>query len=229
MRALDTRNGGAICLIAAICTLCAVSMLGIRARAAEPATAPTPADIMNFPAATERMALTPEQEAKFRQVRLARASSALSDLDAAETPEKRFYALPDAAMGAFYLDRYPQAAQLAAESLEKAETFRNDWNYGNAVHRAHTVRGLLALRDGDIARAVAEMHEAGATPGSPQLNSFGPSMALAKGLLGVGQSKEVLGYLEQCRSFWKSGETWLALWEDKIRAGATPNFIMNLW
>jgi hypothetical protein len=229
MRALDTRNGGSISLAVAICILCSVSTLSIRARAAEPAMTPTPAEIMNFPAETERMALTPDQEAKFRQVRLARASSALSELEAAETPEKRFYSLPDAAMGAFYLDRYPQAGQLATESLEKAETFKNDWNYGNAIHRAHTVRGLLALRDGDIARAVAEMHEAGATPGSPQLNSFGPSMVLAKGLLEAGQSKEVLGYLEQCRSFWKLGETWLALWEDKIRAGATPNFIMNLW
>jgi hypothetical protein len=127
------------------------------------------------------------------------------------------------------LERYPLAADLAAKSLEMAASFRGDWNYGNAIHAGHAVLGLLALRDGDTQRAVQELHKAGATPGSPQLDSFGPSMQLAKQLLRAGEAAAVLSYLEQCRAFWKMGDTWLTIWEEKIRAGDVPNFFMHLW
>lgn len=51
----------------------------------------------------------------------------------------------------------------------------------------------------------------------------------ARALLREGQAPEVLAYLEQCRVFWETGAPWLDIWEEKIRAGREPNFLMNLW
>ena len=68
----------------------------------------------------------------------------------------------------------------------------------------------------------------GDTPGSPQLNSFGPSMRLARELLRSGESEAVLAYFAQCRRFWKMGQTWLNIWERKVARGAIPTFFMQL-
>lgn len=198
--------------------------------AAAPAGSPFESPLsVSFEELGERLPSMPQQEALFEGLMQKRATQALARLDAATTDRDRFYALPDAARAAFHLKRYPLAAELAARTLEASASFPKDWNYGNAIHAAHTVMGLLALNDGDRRRAVAELHEAGATPGSPQLGSFGPSMSLARALLDAGESAEVIGYLEQCRVFWQSGGTWIAVWEEKIRAGQVPSFFMHRW
>ncbi len=66
------------------------------------------------------------------------------------------------------------------------------------------------------------------TPGSPQLNSFGPSMRLAKELLAVGEKDAVIEFLDRCRSFWKSGQDRLDSWTETLKGGGTPNFGSNL-
>jgi tetratricopeptide (TPR) repeat protein len=118
---------------------------------------------------------------------------------------------------------------LAEKALLLAPQFRQNWNYGNAIHLGHTVLGLLALRQGDIDLAIDELRKSGDTPGSPQLNSFGPTMQLAKELVQLGQTASALEYLEQCRRFWKSGATWLDLWEAKIRSGQVPNCFQHCY
>jgi len=185
--------------------------------------------VMSWEAESEGLVLTPEKEADIGHLSAERAKKALAELDAAASERHRFHALPDAARGAYELGRFDLAAALAAESLERAASYKGDWNYGNAIHMGHTVKGLLALRGGNEDLAIVELRAAGATPGSPQLDSFGPSMALARALLRAGKSEEVLRYLEQCQSFWKMGDTWLAIWDKKIRAGEVPNFLMNRW
>ena len=54
------------------------------------------------------------------------------------------------------------------------------------------------------------------TPGSPQLNSFGPGMALAQALLDRGERAVVLSFLERTRAFWSMGDDLLAAWEARI-------------
>jgi hypothetical protein len=68
--------------------------------------------------------------------------------------------------------------------------------------------------------------KAGATPGSPQLNSFGPNMALAKELLDKGEREAVLEYFTLCSKFWDRDELkeWMAL----VKDGVTPKFGANL-
>ena len=184
---------------------------------------------MSFEAQVEAIVLTPEQEAELKAAAVGRAPEELAAVDAAESDEMLFYALPSAAMAAFHLERYDHAKELAERALILAPCYERNWNFGNAVHFAHTALGLVALHNDDLANAVRELGEAGATPGSPQLDSFGPTMQLAKALLRRGESEAVLAYLNQCRSFWKMGDAWLDLWEQKIQSGGVPNFFMHCY
>lgn len=69
---------------------------------------------------------------------------------------------------------------------------------------------------------------AGDTPGSPQLNSFGPNMTLARDLLQRGETAPVLAYFEQVRRFWKMGGGRLDAWSAAVEAGRIPDFGGNL-
>jgi len=69
---------------------------------------------------------------------------------------------------------------------------------------------------------------AGLTPGSPQLNSFGPNMSLAKQLLEAGERDTVVEYLDFCRKFWQMDFGKLDYWTAQVRAGEVPDFGANL-
>lgn len=182
---------------------------------------------MSWEAETEAMLLTPEQEEELRLLAVKRAPESLGAIDSAKTEEELFYALPEAAIAAYQLGNHRRATELAEQALALARSYERNWNYGNAIHFGHTALGLVALEEGDIARATTELAKAGATRGSPQLDSFGPTMQLAKALLRHGESPAVLAYVQSCRSFWKMGATWLDLWEATIRAGGVPNCFMH--
>jgi hypothetical protein len=103
-------------------------------------------------------------------------------------------------------------------------------NSGNAVHHGHLVQGRLALRAGDVAAAKAELLEAGKTTGSPQLNSFGPNMMLAKELIEKGKRDVVLEYFDLCRKFWNDERDLKTLdgWTATVKEGGAPDFGGNL-
>lgn len=182
---------------------------------------------MSFEADTEQLPLTTEQEAQLRQLAAARAPAALEEMEAAKTEAEFFSSRPGATLAAMHLARYAQAEELAHETLKLAPAYKSNWNYGNAIHSAHTVLGLVALQNGDVQLALEELKKSGETPGSPQLDTFGPTMQLAKALLQRGETAAVLGYLQQCRAFWAMGTAWLDTWEEKINSGRIPNFVMH--
>ena len=182
---------------------------------------------LNYEEKTEEAPFTPEIEAGFLQIVLDRASADLEKLAAATSDADAFTYLPRAAAAAFHLGRFADAKAFAERALELAPAFSSNWNYGNAVHRGHTVLGLLALKEQDHSLAIRELLASGQTSGSPQLKSFGPTMHLAKELLKLGHVEPVVAYLVQCRDFWEMGGTWLALWERKVREGHVPNFFQH--
>ena len=118
---------------------------------------------MNFEAETEATPLTPELEAELLALAVSRAPSDLAAVAAAEDDEARFYASPKGAMAAYLLGNFAQARELSSQCLKLAARFPDNWNYGNAIHRAHVVAGLLALEEGNTAVASA----AGAREGRP--------------------------------------------------------------
>jgi hypothetical protein len=81
---------------------------------------------------------------------------------------------------------------------------------------------------GDYDRAETELIAAGQTPGSPQLDSFGPNCQLASELLTVGRVEPVLEFLRLVDTFWDRDCSQSATWAAQIRQGSVPDFGANL-
>src|SRR5215510_2304765 len=114
-----------------------------------------------------------------------------------------FYVLSRMAPTALAAGESEKAGDYAKQLLAMAVDLRRDWNYGNAIHVGNLVLGEIALDSGDINEAKRYLLLAGDTPGSPQLDSFGPNMLLAKELLEKGERDVVLKYFEKCGQFWE--------------------------
>ena len=67
----------------------------------------------------------------------------MKELDAAKTPENRFYALNDAAKESFVAGKTDDAQKYAQELMSLLPQFQGNWNYGNAVQDANLVLGVL--------------------------------------------------------------------------------------
>lgn len=157
-----------------------------------------------------------------------RFDRATSELARATTPQQKFYALGAAAKTSFDAGKIEDARSDATELLSIAPQFQQDWNYGNAVHDANLVLGRIAVTEGRMDDAKRSLLAAGRSPGSPQLNSFGPNMSLAKDLLDKGERDTVLEYFQLCRTFWKRDGGQLDRWREAVKAGKTPDFGANL-
>ena len=144
------------------------------------------------------------------------------------SPYDRFVALTHAQIPALECGQPDLARAYAGEALSLAPQFRQDWNYGNAIHNGHVVLGRLALARGDVESACRELLLAGQTPGSPQLDSFGPNMSLAHELLQRGQRDAVCRYFDECRAFWRSDFGALKRWRILARMHLPPDFGANL-
>jgi len=122
------------------------------------------------------------------------------------------------------------AENLAIEFLELAKSNLKSWNYGNAIHHANLMLGKISLIYNDIEQSKKYLIKASKTIGSPQLNSFGPNMSLAKELLEIGESEIVLLYINNTRKFWVKKFSWQKTknWENEIRKGLIPDFKGNL-
>ena len=142
--------------------------------------------------------------------------------------ELRFYAINDAAKEAFEAGETAKAAQYASELLESAPRNKGNWAYGNAIFTGNSVLGRIALQRGDVSAAKQYLLATGETPGSPQLDTFGPDMTLAQELLDKGEREAVINFLQSCGKFWMMGKEELQSWISTIRAGGKPDFSRNL-
>lgn len=176
---------------------------------------------------TADMLTAPRRRMELAQALPRSKAQVLADLEqeaGGSNSRRRYDLLSQLTAAALAAGEDEKAAAYAKESLAAAEQDRRGWNYGNAVHDGHMTLGLVALRRNDVATAREQLLAAGKTPGSPQLNSFGPNMALASELLKSGDRETVLQYFAECRSFWKLGETQLDTWSATVRKGDTPVF-----
>jgi len=117
------------------------------------------------------------------------------------------------------------AKQHASETLQKNTDDTND-NYGNIIHNANQILGRCALREGKLADAKAYLLKAGSTPGSPQLNSFGPQLQLARELLEKGEKETVLQYLDLVSKFWASDNEESAIGKQESKEHAA---LIEVW
>lgn len=145
---------------------------------------------------------------------------------------RKAYLLKDLAECAFFAEEYTSAEDYASRLLSSAPLFEQNglkWNYGNVVHWGHIYLGKIALIRGDKEGALRHLQEAAKTPGSPQLNSFGPDKTLAASLLEVGENEDVLEYFRACGSFWKMEMGRLTYWTDAIKNGQVIDFKSTDW
>jgi hypothetical protein len=122
-----------------------------------------------------------------------------------------------------------EAQRAANHLLANAENFTADWNYSNAKHEAYLILGRLDLVSGNLEGAKANLLNAGSVAGSPQLDSFGPNMTLAKELLIKKERAAVLAYFDLVEKFWRPVEKdRLPSWKAQVAAGQIPEFGANL-
>ena len=134
-----------------------------------------------------------------------------------------------AATRSIEMDDLPLAKSRAQELLSLSAAFPQDWNHDNALHKAHSVLGRIALREGKPDEAALQLIQSAQIDGSPQLDTFGPNMVLARECLAAGRQDAVLEYFNLCRSFWKLGRGKLDRWQAIVRAGGTPEFGANIY
>lgn len=155
-------------------------------------------------------------EQAFRQYQLA--------YDRSE-PMEQDTLLSDLAKTAFEADLIEEAKKYAEKMLDDETT---GWNRGNQVHHGNLILGRIALLKDDVEEAKSRLLLAGKTTGSPQLNSFGPNMVLAKELLERGETDVVLEYFALCAMFWTSPRQELDQWIKEVKDNRIPQFGGNL-
>jgi hypothetical protein len=144
------------------------------------------------------------------------------------TAEDKFHMTTEIAPLAFVADDHIKAGMYAKDLLIQAESMKDDWDYGNAVHTANLVLGRIALAAGDVDEAKRLLLLAGKTPGSPSLDSFGPDMLFAKELLEKGEKAVVIQYFQLCSKFWKMDNGKLDEWKTEVQNDKIPEFGPNL-
>lgn len=144
-----------------------------------------------------------------------------------ETIANDYSRLPALIRMAFEANKPEKAHRYAKQLLNLAKKAPNAPPWGNALHHGHTALGRLALQAGNIQSAKEYLLRAGETPGSPQLDSYGPNTVLASELLQAGERDAVLEYFALCSRFWKMGDKKLARWSAQIRLGENPDFGRN--
>lgn len=166
--------------------------------------------------------------AKTRTSKMAYASKSLMFYQKALTSTSdsltRFGLTISIANAAIEAGNLATAGKAAKSLLRRAALHQTSFQYGNAIDCAHIVLGKIALAQNRIKAAVSQLMAAGNTPGSPQLNSFGPDFSLAQSLLAMGLRSEVLLYIRMVQRFWRNHDDVIEHWVSVIQSGGNPDF-----
>jgi len=106
------------------------------------------------------------------------------------------------AMAAGQAEQWAKVFQYGTNAIARLDPAKPDWNYGNLVHDVNAMLCLAALHAGDKKQADEYLFSAGRSPGSPQLDSFGPDFSYAAKMLKAGETNAVLQYLDLVGNFW---------------------------
>lgn len=156
------------------------------------------------------------------RIRLAHEALAAYEVALALTPATKHHTLlPALAAAAVEAAELTRASEAAEQVLGLVATAPG-WSQGQLVHTGHVVLGRVALARDDVPGTCIHLAAAGATPGGPALNTFGPDLVLAAALLARGERAAVVAYLEACKAFWKYDHGALARWQARIARGETP-------
>lgn len=140
---------------------------------------------------------------------------------ASDVAHRRMF-LENVAKAAFACSEFERTTACALELLVEPAAPERGWNDGNAIYSGNALLGRVAFARGDREAAKLHLSRAGKTPGSPQLNSFGPDLELANELLEAGENEAVLAFLGDVARFWTGHRGRLDLWRMRIEKGERP-------
>lgn len=143
-------------------------------------------------------------------------------------PYQQYIILPKLSKTAIEVSEFSKAKNYANQLLRIADGYRNDWNYGNAIHDANIALGMVSLNNNSGEEAKEYLLKAGHAPASPQLKTFGPSMILADALLKKGETEVVIEYLQLIKKVWEHDDGRIDSWISAIKGGGMPYFGENL-
>lgn len=130
--------------------------------------------------------------------------------------------LQDLPKFAYRAEQYEKSFGYAKQLLLCATKENDSCFASDFKHAAHTVLGLLEIRNGNVERSKRHLLESAEVEGSPALRSFGPSMELASQLLTLDERESVLAYLNRCEKFWKRRSEKMGKWRGEILNGSIP-------
>ncbi|MDD5092126.1 MAG: thioredoxin family protein, partial [Candidatus Wallbacteria bacterium] len=116
--------------------------------------------------------------------------------------EDRYYSIDKLIKTAYLAGLSAEVLAMCPEQLSLAERFGpKNWNYGNAVFNANHYQGLLAFDRGDFKTACEFLIKSGEAPASPQLESYGPDLSLAR-KLAQSHPEQVKLFLRKITNYW---------------------------
>ncbi|MCK6599282.1 MAG: hypothetical protein L6Q37_13035 [Bdellovibrionaceae bacterium] len=130
----------------------------------------------------------------------------LEEYQKSQKNENQFYGLGEILEKAHQLRNWDKVAYYAHVYLTEAEKYKKNWNYGNAIFDSNMALSEMAYIKGDKVTARNHLIKASQTPGSPQLDSFGPFNAnfLNKYLLLLakeGEKESLIQFAQNCKNF----------------------------
>lgn len=120
---------------------------------------------------------------------------------------------------------FARARQLATDAVSLAKRHPQDASELATLYNAHTVLGVLALRDGDVETAVDHMRaatDASVSGDAKYRHQFGLQWRLAEYLLRAGERDSVAAYLEKSAERFPVDRDRLLKDAAQIRAGVMP-------
>ena len=122
-----------------------------------------------------------------------------------------FYDLGDVVRFSLEEGKWDKAEHYAKIWLKKAEAFKDNWNYGNAIYYSNMAFSHKAFKKNDLNNAKKYLILASKTPGSPQLDSFGPfNLKSTRNLLDQFAKKDkkaTIEFAQNCKKFVSSEPT----------------------
>jgi len=153
---------------------------------------------------------------------LAQLELALNEVSISDRNQKilNFVRIIETALLANMLDEVSKYSNILLKVIR--EYHKEGAPDGDVIHDVNIVLGQMAFQLGNIEQAKIHLVDAGKTPGSPKLDSFGPDTTLAEKLLSIGELDTVINYLELCKKFWEINPDKLDKWIDLIKNGKIP-------
>lgn len=164
--------------------------------------------------------------------RIAKLKDRELDEYSSDLGEHYFYSLSEKLKRARETKDCPKVQSLAHELLSVARFYSSNWNFGNAIFEGNLAFTECDVKENKIDNALVHLKEAAKTPGSPQLNSFGPprtDLSVLSELLKEGKKKEVLDFLGSFDRYWEGGRSddEMKFWTAEITANRIPKFEIN--